>query len=514
MQQKKEPPRAQERQGKGEHAREAPNGPAVEMPPFDEGYLSPAAPTLRGHLGGQLGLLSALASALLSTYWIAESWRHGLASYLPQLIGGQVFAVALIVGGMAYAGTLGRSWPLFALAGLLAQDLVAVYTYTLTDSAHNSVALLWLVGASGLLLFTYSRHVSLALLGIFNVYASSLLLMQHLPLSGAVCLFSLWTSFFSLIAVLLKCRPIAWAGLYCAPFFFQTIYLAVWSRQDLPPTLFAIWVLFALQIFQTLLFGISIAGYTGSFNQRISPRQTWLYFPITLLGFSVFASHLAPFGVGQILLFDIVCLVLLYGLFIAVASRFLQAPLSDLTMVHVLTAIVSLHALRVLALWMLACMGYGSLALSAVETFALICGACSSITLGIGYWTLSDRALRTFWNRTWSRLSILLGCGLSLYALRLLIDDSFWPFSGLRWLATCLVACTIAASYRLIWQRATMQWNALTSRPGKLALATLFALQCLCWSIAVKSAAQGAVLTLRAGGTSIQRRGGGFPGRG
>lgn len=510
MQHKNKPARRQVSGGRA-NAHEKVDESQTDDSTLDEEYLPSSIPTLRAHLGAQLGLLATLAASILSTYWIAGYWRASLATHLPQLIGGQVFTVALIAGGIAFTGSFGRSWPLFTLVGLLAQVGFALTTNFCTGSAHNSVALLWLIGASALLIFTYARHVSLALLGIFTVYGSSLLLVQHLPLSGAICLFSLWTSFFSLIAILLKCRPLAWAGLYCAPVFFQAVYLGIMTRQGIQPTPIFIWALFALQVVQTMLFGTSIAAYTGSFNQRISPRQTWLYFPITLLGFTIFSRLLTPFGIEHILAFDALCLVLLYGLFIAVASRFLQAPLSDLTMVHVLTAVVSLHALRVIMLWIFEVpFSFGDHSLAMVHTIAALGGAFTSLALGISCRAFSDRALMTLWNRTWSRLAILLASGLSLYALRLLIAGSFWPFLPLRWLATCTLACAIALSYRFIWQWAIKPSNQLTSLSGRLVLAALFALQCTCWAVAAKSAAHGVILTLQAQSKLLHRDQGWF----
>lgn len=452
---------------------------------------------LRTHLGAQLGLLCAFITAVASSFWIYKCPANTLSSQAPKFIGLQVSALALIAGGVANARRFGQLWSWMTFAGLIAQNILCFSSYALALSAQSGVALLWTVGASSLLLFTHSRHLPLALLGIFNVYASSQLLGQSLPLQGAFCLFLLWTSFFSLIAVLLKCRNLAWAGLYLAPLFYSLAFWEIIARSGRPITPLLLWGLIGMQVLQILLFGVSVAGYTGSFKEPLSRGQTWLYFPALLTLFWTYSAQLARLGPGQSLIFDLVCFITLFGLFVGLAARILDAPLIDLTMVHVLAALVALSALGTVARSICGQIWGSNLGEIAALNGMLIAGAASSLALGGVCALLSTKTLIAIWQIPAFRILLTMAGMLSARGLPLMIGQDACRLLSARSFATALIAALYAGGLGLLWYKAVSSWHQITARPIKLLVLALFLVQCAYWGIVAKSGTEAALELVR-----------------
>ena len=452
---------------------------------------------LRTHLGAQLGLLCAFATAVASSFWIYNCPANILSSQVPKFIGLQVSALALIAGGVANARRFGPLWSWMTFAGLISQNILCFSSYDLALSAQSGVALLWTVGASSLLLFTHSRHLPLALLGIFNVYASSQLLCQSLPLQGAFCLFLLWTSFFSLIAVLLKCRNLAWTGLYLAPLFYSFAFWEIIARSGRPITPLQLWGLIGMQVLQILLFGVSVAGYTGSFKEPLSRGQTWLYFPALLTLFWTYSQQLARISAGQSLVFDLVCFITLFGLFVGLAARILDAPLIDLTMVHVLAALVALSALGTTTRWICGQIWGPSLGEIAALNGVLIIGATCSLGLGGVCALLSTKTLMAIWQIPTLRVLLTMAGMLSVRGLPLMVGQGACQLLSARSVAAAGIAALYAGGLGLVWYKAVRSWDQITARPVKLLVLTLFLVQCAYWGIVAQSGAEAALGLMR-----------------
>lgn len=439
---------------------------------------------LRMHLGGQLGLVCSFAVALISLIW---TYQRGDATslFLSNRAAQLSFACALIAGGATYCRRLEGGWAWLMTLGLLGQD--AICSLMFAQTAQNSVALLWMLGASALLLFTYSRHLPLALLGILNFYASAELLATNLPLSGALCLFLLWSSFFSFISVMLKCRALSWAGLYLAPFFFHRVYCTVLIRAGMQMTPAYLWLLIAMQLVQITLFGTSVAGYTGSYRQPLSPKQTWWYFPISLFIFFTYSAQFGQFGIWQRLIFDSLCLLIISAGFIGVAAYLLRAPLSDLTMVHALSAVVALDIASQSMQWYAA----HHLNLGAhASDFSLIAeisaGALCTLILGICA-RLYGVNLHIWWRRTECRMAILVTSGFGLLGMYRLLFDQFDSPNAMSAFVIALNASVYGVGLHLIFQRASSSWYQIANSWAKCAIGLLFILQCASWSVVAQA---------------------------
>lgn len=448
---------------------------------------------LRTHLGAQLGILCAFVTAVVSSFWIYQCPVNSLSSQTPTFIGLQVIALALITSGVVNSRRFGALWSWMTFAGLIAQNALCFSFYSLAISAQSGVALLWTVGASSLLLFTHSRHLPLALLGICNVYASSQLLSQSLPLQGAFCLFLLWSSFFSLVAVLLRCRNLAWAGLYLAPGFYNAVFWNIVNRSDQPVSSLLLWGLIGVQVLQVLLFGMSVAGYTGSYKEPITRAQTWLYFPIILMLFWTYSAQLARLSAGQSLVFDLVCFITLFGLFVGLAGRVLEAPLSDLTMVHVLAALIALSALGTSTRWLCGRVLPPGVSLKAAREIALLFGAACSLMLGAVSALSSFKTLVALWQNSVYRIAITMAGAQSLQGLTMAMGSNSWLFLSSQAPATGVVTALYAGGLGLVWYRAVRSWDQMTAQPVKLLIFALFLVKCTYWGIIARSVADTAL---------------------
>lgn len=442
---------------------------------------------LRMHLGGQLGLVCSFAVALISLIWTYQKGDTTLMS-LSNTAALQAFVCALIVGGAAQSTRLESSWAWLMTLGLLGQDAICLQIFS--NAAQNSVALLWILGAGALLLYTFSRHLPLALLGIFNFYASAQLLGPNLPLTGLLCLFLLWSSFFSFISVMLKCRALSWAGLYLAPLFFHRVYHTVLLQNQTAMSPFYLGLLIAMQLLQVGLFGTSVAGYTGSYRQPLSPRQTWWYFPILLLIFLTYTVEFGHFGIWYRAVFDLICLLLVSAGFIGVAGHLLKAPLSDLTMVHALSAVIALDLTSQLTRWYAAqYLDLGQYTAIFPLAAEMIAGSLCALSLGFCAKIFGEN-LSLIWRKTELRMAILVSSGLGLMGIyRLLFEHLKIPYP-LGVLTSAGIALVYGVGLHLIFQRASASWYQSAPRVGKLGIGFLFLLQCACWSILAQKTVQ------------------------
>lgn len=434
---------------------------------------------LRMHLGGQLGIVCCFAVAIISLIWIYQR-ADVTASFLSDQTAQHAFACALVVGGAAYSRRLEGGWAWLMTLGLLGQDIICWQMFT--HAAHNSIALLWMIGASALLLYTYSRHLPIAILGIVNFYASAELLATNLPLSGALCLFLLWSSFFSFISVMLKCRALAWAGLYLGPFFFHRVFCTVLAatKSDISPSY--LWLLIAMQLVQIALFGTSVAGYTGSYRQPLTPKQTWWYFPISLFIFYTYSAQFGQFGIWYRLTFDLLCLLLISAGFIGIAAHLLKAPLSDLTMVHGLSAVVALDIASQSMKWYAAHqLNLGAQAADFSLIAEIAAGALCALALGMCARRFGPN-FRFYWRRTDLRMAILMTGGLALLGLFQLFFARFDALDAMSPLPTALIASIYGIGLNLIFQRASTSWYPMAHPGFKFAIGLLFILQCASWS--------------------------------